>query len=283
MPQRLQAVLVWACASAATVAIGLGILRILGTSLGALWYASPLASIVILIALLLGGPLAILVAGIKRRRFGMALGPLLLIPLVTAWEVASDWLELRRLTHSTAALDTRAFATPESRHTMLVMEYSQSTDCDRLCQLILVNSDYAVAVGGISAERVVYRKIGRAECHETEYVRHNVRFFGICATTDTISQIRDALLIETPMNLGSWDVFPDLSYEFDGKAFALLERREGQNRVLGRWIAGREKSEWFESNPIGADFTREEFYSAALGMRLEIEDLQNATWLWEAR
>jgi hypothetical protein len=284
MPQRLQAVLIWACASAATVAIGLGILRILGTFLGALWYASPLASIVILIALLLGGPLAILVAGIKRRRFGMVLGPLLLIPLVTGWEVASDWLELRRLTHSTAALDTRAFATPESHHTILVMESSQGMACDQLCQLILVNSDYDVVVRGAGPGGIVYREISHAQCLETWYVRHNLQFFGICVTTDGVNRIDDGLFIETPMTLPSRNVFPtSLDYRFDGMAYALVERQQGDERVLSRWIAGNVKVGWFESDQIGQNFTREAFYRAALGMRLEIKDLQNSTWLWEAR
>jgi hypothetical protein len=255
------------------------------SSLGAVLPYTPFFGLALLIVFVLnfGGPIAVILTGFGKRQWPMVAGGFASLLLLAAASVVSDWLDMRRLTHSVAALDMRTFAQPQSSPAILVLEYSRNTDCDQLCQLILVNSDYAVAVGGISAQRVVYRKIGHAECHETEYVSHNVQFFGICATTDTVDRIDDALLIVTPMNLEAWDEFPGLGYEFSGKAFALIERREGQNHLLGRWISGRAKSAWFESDSIGADFTREEFYRAALGMRLRIEDLQNATWFWEAR
>jgi len=41
------------------------------------------------------------------------------------------------------------------------------------------------------------------------------------------------------------------------------------------------KSGALQTDAIGEPFTREEFYRAALGMRLSIEDMQNATWLWQ--
>jgi hypothetical protein len=90
-------------------------------------------------------------------------------------------------------------------------------------------------------------------------------------------------MIETPSNLSAWNTFPGLGHEYSGVAFALVERQQLHDRVLGRWIAGKVQTSWFHSAPIGEIFTRDAFYRAALGMRLKVEDVQAATWLWEGQ
>ena len=136
--------------------------KLLSTALFVAWFVSPLVSLLIIFALLLGGPAAILLIGVKKRRLGMILGPLLLIPIFAIWRFASDWAEMRDEAQRLAELDMRSFATPASQHHMIAMEYSRSKECDLLCQLILVNSDYAVAVSGISSDWTVYRRISHA-------------------------------------------------------------------------------------------------------------------------
>jgi hypothetical protein len=278
---RLWNTVIWLGASGLAAVSGMAIAQLLSMALYPLWFIAPVFATLILFALLLGGPAAILVTGIRKRRLDMIVGPLILIPIVAIWMRVSDWNEVRTMAKQVTALEMRTFAGPEAPHHLIALEYGSSTACDHLCQLILVNSDYTVAVGGMDYTRTVYRKIGHAECLKTQYVRHNIRFFGICATADPVQRIDDGLLIETPANLEATDLFSKLGTEFDGTAFALVERRGGQDRLLGRWISGKVKSGWFESDSIGQDFTREAFYRAALGMRLDIEDLQNATWLWE--
>jgi hypothetical protein len=255
----------------------------ISTALYLLWFASPAGSLLIGFVLLLGGPLAILVIGIRKRRSGMIAGPLLLIPIVPIWSVASNWIGLHTKAESIAELDARTFSAPAVPHHLIAQEYSRSSDCDQLCQLILVSSPYAVAVGGPGSDRTVYRKISHAECLETQYVRRTVRFLGICAAAEPVQRIDDALMIETPMNLGAWEIFPGIDHEFEGTAYALVERLRGQDHLLGRWISGRLDNGSFQSDSVGQAFTREEFYRSALGLRLEIEDFQNATWLWQGQ
>jgi hypothetical protein len=288
---RFKEVIFWTIASGGSLTIGYGLSRALSqSSLGAALPYTPLFGPVLLIifALILGGPIAFIVIGIAKRRWAMVTGSFLGLSILAAgsagYGAMSDWRETQQLTQRVAALDTRAFAAPTAHHALLAMEYSRSTDCDQLCQLILVNSDYAVALPGIGGDWVVYRKIRHAECLETWYVRRNIQFFGICVTVERVNRIDDGLVIETPMNLPAPDVFPlAFSYRFEGMAYALVERRQWEDRVLSRWISGKIKVGQFESQQIGEAFTRESFYRAALGMRLSIEDLQNATWLWEAR
>ena len=277
---RPSAVLVWTFVGGATLLIGFGLGGALGSSGFVLALVFPPA-ILILLLIVFGGPIALIGVGIAKRKWEMVAGSIAALSILYGASVISDWFEMRRLVQQVEALDMRTFATPQAPHTIIAQDYSPTTDCDQLCQLILVNSNYAVAVGGPSYNRVVYRKISHEECLATQYVRHNVRFFGVCATTDSVAQLRDALMIQTPMNLEGLDTFRGLGYRFSGTAFALIERQQGQDRVLGRWIAGQTKVGWFESREIGDAFTREAFYRAALGMRLSIADLQSATWLWE--
>jgi len=277
---RPRAVLAWTFVGCITLLVGFGLGGALGSGGFGLFLVFPGVTLIFLL-IVFGGPIALIVVGIAKRKWEMVAGSIGALLILFGASVVSDWLEMRHLAQQVEVPDMRPFAAAQARHSIIAQEYSQSTDCDQLCQLILVNSDYAVAVGGPSYNRVVYRKISHNECLETQYVRHNVRFFGVCATTDTVAQIGDALLIQTPMNFEALDTFRDLGYRFTGTAFAFVERQEGQDRVLGRWISGKIKTSWFESEEIGGEFTREAFYRAALGMRLSIDDLKHATWLWE--
>jgi hypothetical protein len=280
---HLRSIAVWLAASGLLAFAGAVITHRISTALYLLWFASPTGSLLIGFVLLFGGPLAILVAGIRKRRSGMIAGPLLLIPVAAIWSVAGNWISLRTKAVSIAQLDARTFSAPAIPHHLIAQEYSRSSDCDQLCQLILVSSSSAVAVGGSDFDRTIYRKISHAECLETQYVRHTIRFFGICAAAEPVQRIDDALMIETPTNLGAWEIFPGIDHEFDGMAYALVERLRGQDHLLGRWISGRLESGPFESHSIGQAFTREEFYRSAPGLRLEIEDFQDATWIWQGQ
>lgn len=274
MPKRLQSILVWACASAATVAVGLGILHFLGTALGALWYGNPLSSMVVLFGFLLGGPLAILVAGIKKRRLGMVLGPLALIPVVTVWMEASDWFEMRDKAQQLAQLDMRAFLSPAAPHHLVAMDPGLNTDCDEICRQILLKTDYVVAVPDSSGRWLVYRELSEEKCHETEYMQRNMRFSGICITGEPADVIADGLLIMKLSELGyrddSMPVRYDLGIGFSGTAYALIERNPSErDRVLGRWVSGSYKIGRFDSGQIAQPFTRSAFYSAALGIPIQ--------------
>jgi hypothetical protein len=231
--------------------------------------------VLLVLLLILGGPAAVLIVGIRKRRLAMIAGPLLLIPIIAAYSIISSWFEMHRLSKDVAALDMRDFKTPSQYHDLIVLEYSRSTDCDELCKQILVRSDFSVGVPGYTFEPIVYRKITEVECKATWYSARNIRFAGICVTLDKVKSVDDALLIVTPMTFisggGMWDLFPKLpSVEFKGNAFALVERTSGSaDRVLGRWVAG-EVTVWpFRSGQIGIRFDRKEFYAAALGLSLD--------------
>jgi hypothetical protein len=241
-------------------------------------YVLPVPTVLLLLAvlLILGGPAAVLVIGIRKRSLSMIAGPLLLIPIIAAYSIASNWFEMRRLSRDVAALDMRSFAMPSQDHDLIVLEYSRSTDCDDLCRQILQRTDRSVGVPGYGSHPVVYRKISEARCKETWYSAKNIRFGDICATLVARETVDDALLIETPDTIVSGgDMGPEIfsklpPIEFSGQAFALVERIPGTpDRILGRWVAG-EVSVWpFHSGPIGMGFDRKKFYAAALGFSFD--------------
>jgi hypothetical protein len=170
----------------------------------------------------------------------------------------------------------RVFSLPSSHHDLIVQGDSRSTDCDDLCQQILVQTDYRVGVPGYGLKSLVYRKISEQECTDTWYSAPNIRFAGICARVEGMDTVDDALLVMTPGTriyggITGYDVFRDLPLlEFSGEALALVERTSGaRDRVLGRWVAGEVSVSPFRSDQIGKSFSRKEFYAAALGLSLD--------------
>jgi hypothetical protein len=219
------------------------------------------------------GFVAVVAAGIRRRRPVLVVGPVLLAVMIAANWVTAQRSAMEHLASRVTALDQRAVKPPSRHHDLVVLEFNRATACDALCQGILVHSTLSVGVAGNGASTIVYRRISEAECRATWYTAHNQRFAGICARVETLPSVQDALLIETPATYvaggdGGPDAFPGLPpQEFSGLAFALVERSPGAaERVLGRWIAGRVSVWPFDSGPIGADFSREDFYTAALGV-----------------
>src|SRR5690349_17551067 len=74
------------------------------------------AAILLILLFILGGPIAILIAGVGNRRLAMIVGPLLLIPIFAAYSITSSWFEMRRLSSDVATLDMRTFSAPSRHH-----------------------------------------------------------------------------------------------------------------------------------------------------------------------
>jgi hypothetical protein len=267
----------WTLASGGLLLLTQALVSVFAQSAAGFVLAMIFPPIVLLVLLLIvAGPAAILIAGVKKRRFAMIAGPLLLIPVIAAYSIGSNWFEVQRLTKDVSELDHRDFTTPVRRHDLIVMGDTRKTDCDDLCQRILAKTDFRVGVSGFAREPVVYARISEAECKATWYVKRNMRFGDICVTVEKFETVDDALVIEIPgtfISGGNYslDTFMRLpSLEFSGKAYTLIERLPDESdRILGRWVAG-EIAVWpFNSGPIGRSFTREEFYAAVLGLQLE--------------
>ncbi len=274
---KVTEILLWALASGALLLVAQALVSVFAQSSAGYVLAMIFPPIVLLVLLIIvSGPAAILIAGVKKRRLAMIVGPLLLIPAIGAYSIVSNWFEIRRLTKDVTALDDRDFAIPARSHDLIIMGDTRKPDCDDLCQRILAGTDYRVGVSGFSSEPIVYSRISEAECKATWYVKRNMRFGDICATVEKFKTVEDALVIEIPgtrISGGNYslDTFTRLpSLAFSGKAYTLIERLPDESdRVLGRWVAG-EIAVWpFHSDSIGQSFTREDFYSAVLGVSLK--------------
>jgi hypothetical protein len=173
-------VVVWTLLSGGAMVVAYELLLVITQSGVGLLLAFffPPAVLLIVLVLLFGGPASVLIAGIRKRRLPMIVGPLLLVPIIAAYTVVSDWFEMRDLSKDVAALDVRAFSAPDRHHDLIILEHSASGDCDELCQRILVRTDYRVGIPAADSEPIVYRKISEAQCKDTWDSARNVRFSG---------------------------------------------------------------------------------------------------------
>jgi len=277
LTNRISDIVIWTLISGAALALGCGVVSVLGAAVGyAIAFSPAFILFAILMLLLAGsGPISILIVGLRRYRMPMIVGPLLLIPIISAYSIASNWVDFDHRSTAVAELDQREFASAAKPHGLIFMEFARSPDCDAICRQILLRTNYSVGIDG--APRVLYRKVSQSECATTDLT--TLHFSGACVTREVSTQaIDDGLLIETPVTSvpggqseWEWRVLSELSGpEFSGDAFALVERIPGsEDRPLGRWVSG-EVAVWpFHSGQIGKRFSRSEFYAAALGVPVQ--------------
>ncbi|HVM86377.1 MAG TPA: hypothetical protein VMW18_20950 [Candidatus Binatia bacterium] len=278
LTNRVSDIVVWALTSGLVLACGYGLAVALTNAVGFFVFFPLVAVLVIpvVLGLFVGGPIAIAIVGLRKRRLAMVVGPAMLVPIFLGVSIASNWFDFQHASAAVAALDKRQFAPANGLHRLVFMEFARSPDCDGICQQILLHTNYNVGIDG--APRVLYRKVSESECSTTDLT--TLHFSGVCVTREVSTQaIDDGLIVETPgtyvpggqSGVGEWDVFGRLPMpEFTGDAFAVVERVPGvEDRLLGMWVSGKVAVWPFHSGPIGKSFSRGEFYAAALGLPIQ--------------
>ena len=261
------------------VLIGCVVLAAVGAIGFALLSATPMAVGVILgfsgiLGILIFGcifvpPLILIIFGFSRKRPGLALSPFLAAGIPAGFLILSGYQQMLEV----RGLEQRAFLKPEAEHDLLVLPLGR---CNTYCMQVLTETRYAVAIGASSTDPdTLYRKASGADCYRAENVEMLVAFTqagyaGLCATASPIAAVNDALIVE-------WQTarteHPRVSLPsgYRGFLYSFIERRQGKDRLLGRWAGGTVHA--LMTLPIGERFTDLDFYEAALGFRFSNEQV----------
>lgn len=229
-------------------------------------------------------PLGFSLYGVVKGRPGFAIGPLAMLGLAIACAIAvllgSQWANAKKL----ESMQVREFLPAHRTHTMIAIEI-HNNHCDPLCMQLLANSQHLVAMKDTDGPGwTVYKRENGLGCRAPENQESHLAFVragfaNICAIREKRTSIDDALILRSM----AWVLSKQGVIEgFNGHIYELLEREEGRERLLGRWVAGRVAPSslpailvlgaigfgFDHKIDVGPDFSRDEFYGAALGIPL---------------
>ena len=218
---------------------------------------SPLLGFIAFTAIL-GGPIAAIFTGAGRSRPGMIFGPLLLLAFLFLGLQGYLWFEYFRL----SALEMRQFMSPSKPHDTVFMVTFEGDDvCDGACLQLLSQKSYIVAVGSLEKPSSGFYLGRGSACVRADVLSSLIAFSRMgyakqCALKKPMTEIREALIVMRSVDFRVPDIF-------QGQFYQLVERTEGKDRVLGRWISGY--IGYINTLRIGKDFQPYDFYSQALG------------------
>lgn len=188
-----------------------------------------------LVLLVWVGPAIVLGVALYMRSRARVLGAVSGVPLFLLYCVTAMQMDAMRI----RTLEQRQFLPAQSQHTIVAIENSiggsQSgfDGCDKFCQQILYGGRYVPAVGDGAGEwwRVFQLASGQG-CKTAVHVRQ--RYDDACIVMTYQRKLPDALVIRENFDETRSEILrtlPARSY-----AYELLERIDGQETVLGRWI-----------------------------------------------
>lgn len=212
-------------------------------------------------------PLTLIVMGLGRKRAGLTISPLLAAGIPAAiylWTGYQQMLEVRNL-------EQRNFLKPEAKHDVVMLP---SHGCDFDCMQVLTETNYSVVGREPSGDAMMlYRKASGDVCYKPDNIAMLIKFTragyaGLCTVKSPIKSVDDALILERltgknaqqQVSLPSW---------YDGELYNFIERKDGKDRLLGRWAGGTVKT--ITDIPVGPRFEDLDFYAAALGVRFTKE------------
>jgi len=209
-------------------------------------------------------PVVLFVMGFVRKRHGLTLSPLVAAAIPATffvWTGYQQMLEVR-------GMEQRAFLKPEAKHDMLLLP--ASSGCGPYCMQVLTETNYSVVGHEPSSDAMVlYRKASGDVCYEPENVPTLVAFTragyaGVCSIKKPIKAVEDALILERQTATSGKHVL-SLPSGYEGAVYSFIERRQGKDRLLGRWADGTVRS--LADFQVGPRFDDADFYGAALGLR----------------
>lgn len=232
-------------------------------------------SALVMLALPFIGPAVIVIYGLIRQRFGVALGPVLLFAAIPA--VSNLFITIDKENANSAIVElTRPTHADQG---VLILDIPNET-CDSICLQILAQSEYEVIIGDTS-----FKRAAPSDCLGLPFLGSTLDFIAhgyadVCASTRASKEADTALVIRE-ISASRRQPYSELPSIFDGTVYELHERESGSDRLLGRWITGGVGARLpefllypariFGSRlvaTVGTKFSRSDFYSAALGMNI---------------
>lgn len=227
----------------------------------------------------------IFLIGLFKRRLGLILGPLafgLGLFVLSGQQAEVNTASLEQAVAEARAADQRSFAAIEGRHDIIAVD--GETWCRAACRQILTQTSYGYVTNGFMYDTWhIYRRAEGDTCLTAENRLSHLEFLeagyvGLCATREKWELTGDYLLVSQQDHYDDRNM-PDsmprvAGRNFIGDIFEAHERRNGADRLLGRWIAGTVYEPRNQFDPlakrkwekVGADFDAETFLSALLHM-----------------
>jgi len=212
-------------------------------------------------------PLTLVVMGMARKRRGLIASPLVAAGIPAAVFAYTGYVQMLEVRN----LEQRAFLKPEAKHELVMLP---SHGCDADCMQVLAETSYSV-VGHepLTDTMTLYRKASGDVCYKPDNVATLVKFTragyaGLCTVKSPIKAVDDALILERLTGKNARERV-SLPSTYDGAVYSFIERRDGKDRLLGRWADGSVKA--ITEFPVGPRFDDLDFYSAALGVRFTKE------------
>ena len=221
------------------------------------------------------GPVLVALIGLIKRRAGIVVGALVFataLPLVSILGVVLAREEARRA-------DIRDFKPLEGAPQVIVI--ADEGFCGPVCIQVLAATDYAVAGerSDVKTGWILWRRLAGADCLQPQNVESHLAFLragyvDLCAARGEWIPTGDAIVVvRSDSHNGAAQKIVGPRYR--GAAFEAYERRDGQDRLLGRWIAGHIEQPLLpivrysrRELEVGRRFQPAEFYASLLGSKL---------------
>lgn len=227
-------------------------------------------------------PIAVLGLALKRGSIGGVLGALCGIPLLLLWQDIHMRIEAREI----LAEDQRKLAPIQRRHELIAIENSyfsamkNADGCSEYCLQILFQGDRIVAVKDLSEDlwrvfRLAHGDTCRNSPRQSRYLELLGRGYADTCISMTIEPLQtDVLIIREYFYQQA--ARREETRPFNVSKREIVERVGGNERLLGRWIAGvvEPTSGVFyyfglQARKVGTPIDDREVYEAALGFPMQ--------------
>ena len=216
------------------------------------------------------GPVVVLFLGLGKQRFGMAASALLVTVVPALGLLAAEYFSVWQIRFQ----EQRDVAAPSKSLDAVVLVWEAA--CGPACMQIIHKTPFDVVIPRrdvdpyASARR--FHKVEGEACYGTDAIRTlaafaEQRIVGICAAMTPVTSVGDALVFREDSGRGGLTLaFPSLVFV---QTLSAIERIDGRERVLGRWMQGRTSGPF--SFDFGSELKRQQIYEAVLHQPFDLD------------
>ncbi|HUI95693.1 MAG TPA: hypothetical protein VLX44_08070 [Xanthobacteraceae bacterium] len=188
--------------------------------------------------IVLAGPIGVALYGLTSRRFGFVLGPVVLA--ASSYFVTSAAIERDLQVANAAAVPYR----PPVLDGRAALGIDTDNSCEEKCRRVIALSDHPVVIAYRQSTRWFLYRRGEGEiCRSAENARSAFEFLelgyvGKCELRSDIGDFPEGLLFRERHVDDRNEAPSGVPHRFRGQVYEIPERKDGQDRLLGRRLVG---------------------------------------------